>query len=99
MLSRSSSGLTWHDGAIPADKLWIKLGGDKGRGTFKFNFQLMNTQHPNSQKNTTLVSIYEAGDSLTNLHTALDMYKTPVTEMQGMKLKCASFINKCYRIY
>ena len=52
----------------------------------------MNTQHPNSQNNTTLVSIYKAGDSLTNLHTALDMYKTPVTEMQEMKLKYATMI-------
>ena len=56
----------------------------------------MNTQHPNSQKNTTPVSIFRAGDSLTNLHTALDMHKTSVTEMQGIKLKYA---NKCDRIY
>ena len=89
---RASSGLTWHDGAIPADELWIKLGGDKGRGTFKFNFQLMNTQHPNSQKNTTLLSIFRAGDSITNLHTALDMYKTAITEMQGMKLKYVTVV-------
>ena len=60
--------------------------------TFKFNFQVMNTQHPNSQKNTTLLSIFKAGDSITNLHTALDMYKTPITEMQGMKLKYATII-------
>ncbi len=26
----SSSGLTWHDGAIPSDEIWIKVGGDKG---------------------------------------------------------------------
>ena len=52
----------------------------------------MNTQHPNSQKNTTLISIFKAGDSTTNLHTALDMYKTPVTEMQGMQLKYATII-------
>ena len=29
-------GLTWHQGAIPADELWVKLGGDKGHGSFKF---------------------------------------------------------------
>ena len=46
----------------------------------------MNIDHPNSHKNTTLISIFKAGDSTTNLHTALDMYQEHVTEMQGMKL-------------
>ena len=27
---RSSTGFTWHNGAIPADEIWLKLGGDKG---------------------------------------------------------------------
>ena len=47
----------------------------------------MNTEHPNSQKNTTLISVFKAGDSTTNLHTALDMYKEHIKELQGMKLK------------
>ncbi len=34
-MSRSSAGLTWHDGAIPSNEIWVKLGGDKGRGSFK----------------------------------------------------------------
>lgn len=84
---RSEGNLTWHGGTIPSDELWIKLGGDKGRGSFKFNLQLCNVQHPNSLKNTILVSVFKAGDSTTNLHTALDMYKEHVTELQGMPLK------------
>lgn len=67
----SSTNLTWHDGAIPADEIWVKLGGDKGRGSFKFNIQLLNTKHPNSIKNTVLLSVFKAGDTATNLHTAL----------------------------
>ena len=70
----------------------MKLGGDKGHGSFKFNFQLMNTEHPNSQKSTTLVSVFKAGDSTTNLHTALDMYREHFQEMQGMKTK---YVEKC----
>ena len=35
-------------------------------------------------QNTILVSVFKAGDSTTNLHTALDMYKYHVTELQGM---------------
>ena len=51
----------------------------------------MNTQHPNSQ-NTTLISIFETDDSTTNVYTVLNMYKTPIAEMQGMQLKYATII-------
>ena len=33
----------------------------------------MNTEHPNSLKSATLLSAFKAGDSTTNIHTALDM--------------------------
>lgn len=65
----------------------MKLGGDKGRGSFKFNIQLLNTKHPNSVKNTVLLSVFKAGDTVANLHTALHMYKEHVQEAQGMKIK------------
>ena len=71
----------------PEDELWVKLGGDKGRGSFKFNLQLCNTIAPNSMKNTALLSVFKAGDITTNLHTALDMYREHVKEAQGMKIK------------
>lgn len=78
--------MTNHGGAIPDDELWIKLGGDKGRGSFKFNFQLVNTPRPNSVKKTVLVSVFKAGDSAVNLHTALDKYQEQVEEIQGMNI-------------
>ncbi len=84
---RSSAGLTWHDGAIPSNEIWVKLGGDKGRGSFKLNLQLVNTSHPNSMKGTALLSVFKAGDTVTNLHTALDMYREHVIEAQGMQIK------------
>ena len=52
----------------------MKFGGDKGHGSFKFNMQLCNTDHPNSQKRNVLVSMCLAGDCSTNLHVCLDMY-------------------------
>ena len=67
----------------------IKLGGDKGHGSFKFNLQLCNVKHPNSLKSTISVLVFKAGDSTMNLHTALDMYKEHVSELQGMALKCS----------
>ena len=76
--------LTWHNGAIPSDEIWIKLGGDKGRGSFKLNMQVVNIPHPNSIRNTSLVAVFKAGDRTVNLHTALDGYKEHVEEMQHM---------------
>ena len=29
----SLNKLTWHHGAIPADEVWVKIGGDKGRSS------------------------------------------------------------------
>ena len=68
----------------------MKLGGDKGHGSFKLNLQLCNVLHPNSQKNTCLLSMFMAGDSTTNLHTCLDMYREQVSELQGMSLRCVA---------
>ena len=76
-----------HEGVIPDDELWIKLGGDKGRGSFKFNFQVVNVNAPNSVKKTVLVAVFKAGDSTTNLHIALDRYKEHIEEAQGMLMK------------
>ncbi len=87
VLLRSSAGLTWHQGAIPSNELWVKLGGDKGHGSFKLNLQLVNTANPNSIKRTVLLSIFKASDTTTNLHTALTMYKEHVLESQGMCIK------------
>ena len=74
-----------HD-RIPDDQFWVKFGGDKGHGSFKFNMQVCNFLHPNSQKNTTLLAMCMAGDSTANLHLALDMYKEQLQEMEGMEL-------------
>ena len=64
----------------------MKFRGDKGHGSFKFNMQLCNTDHPNSQKRNVLVSMCLAGARSTNLHVYLDMYKDQISELQGMQL-------------
>lgn len=63
----------------------MKLGGDKGHGSFKMNMQVVNVSHPNSTRNTCLIAVFKAGDSTTNLHTALDQYREHIDELQGMK--------------
>lgn len=86
IIIRQPAGLTWHT-VIPEKEIWLKLGGDKGHGSFKLNLQLCNVEHPNSQKNTSLLSMFMAGDSATNLDISLTMYKEHVSELQGMDLR------------
>jgi hypothetical protein len=79
--------LTWHGDVIPKDEIWIKIGGDKGGGSFKMNFQIVNTLTPNAVYNTCVFSCFEAGDSVTNLHVSLDRYKDDIKDLQGMMWK------------
>ena len=81
----SHDQLTWHDGAIPPNEIWIKIGGDKGGGTFKMNFQICNVDSPNSKTNTCIFCIFLAYDSVTNLHIGLDRYADQVQDLQNMK--------------
>ena len=81
----SNDMLTWHDDVIPSNEIWIKLGGDKGGGTFKMTFQICNTQNPNSPSNTYIFSIFMAYDSVTNLHIGLDKYTEQVKDLQKTK--------------
>ena len=64
--------MTWHDGAIPDSEICFKLRGDKGCATFKFAFQHLNLNSPNSSDNT---FIFAAPDAYINLHICLDQYK------------------------
>ena len=75
--------MTWHNGAIPEDEVWLKLGGDKGGGTFKFGFQHLNVQSPNSPENTCVFTLFEASDSYTNLHICLDRYKDEIDALES----------------
>ena len=86
----------WQDGIIPKDEVWIKLGGDKGGGMFKMNFQIVNTQSPNSVHNTCVFSCFEADDTVTNLHVALDrchsIFYPPEYFIRGDKM-CEYFLS------
>lgn len=76
--------LTWHNGIIPATEIWVKIGGDKGGGSFKFNFQIVNTISPNSVQNTCVFSCFEASDSYMNLHMILNRYQTQIKFIESM---------------
>ena len=70
---------------IPSDEIWLKIGGDKGGSSFKMSIQLVNVEKPNSVKNSTVFTLFEAPDSVVNLHIALDRYKSMITDLQSSK--------------
>ena len=59
----------WYGGIIPEEEIWLKIGGDKGGGTFKMSFQIANVENP---ANTCVFAIYEGPYTVVNLH---DIYK------------------------
>ena len=96
LCNRSSSGLTWHEDTIPSNEVWVKLAGDKGRGSFKCNMQVVNVAHPNSTRNSCLLAVFKAGDSVTNLHIGLDQYAEHIEELQGMKWRSVTSITETH---
>ncbi|KAL5475254.1 hypothetical protein EMCRGX_G027330 [Ephydatia muelleri] len=93
-LLRRAGLLTWHDGYIPASEVWLKIGGDKGGGTCKMNFQIA---AQNSVHNTCVFCCFEAGDSVTNLHVALDRFKDQVEHLHGMKWRIGRSKSSVFR--
>ena len=75
--------LTWHEGVIPQSEIWVKIGGDKGGGSFKMGFQIVNLPHSNSPENTCVFCAFEAPDTPTNLQIALSGFKDQINGLQG----------------
>lgn len=77
--------MTWHDGLIPEDEIWLKIGGDKGGGSFKCSFEIANLKCPNACQNSVLFSVFKAQDTPCNLHLSLDRYKDDINDLQQAK--------------
>ena len=84
--------LLW-DG-VPDSEVWIKVGGDKGGGTTKFYFQVVNVAKANSLFNTTCFCVFAADETLPNIHMAMDRFKDQVNSLQDMKWRYFFFSNK-----
>ena len=46
---QAAMSLCWHNGALPADEIWVKIGGDHGGGSIEFSFQLANVESLNAE--------------------------------------------------
>ena len=78
-----ASQITWDKG-MPEGEVWVKLGGDKGGSCMKVHTQICNVPTPNSPKNTSVFMAFEAPDTFTNLHIALERYKDQVIQLQSL---------------
>ena len=59
--------LTWREGSIPQDEIWVKLRGDHGKNSLKFTLQIANTTKPNARSNTVVIAIASVRDTLDNM--------------------------------
>ena len=81
----SANRLTWHNGKIPESEVWVKVGGDRGAESVKIIFQLCNVPSPNSINNTCVFCVFEGKDTTSNLHVALDRYRSEFEHLSEMQ--------------
>ncbi|XP_057290870.1 uncharacterized protein LOC130613560 [Hydractinia symbiolongicarpus] len=74
-----------HHSFIPDDEIHVKIGGDHGDNSFKMSYQVANIRNPNRKENTTIFSIFEAKDSVTNLRICLERFKPQIRILQKQK--------------
>ena len=74
--------LTWHDGGIPEDQIWLKIGGDHGKGSMKLCVEVANLLRPNARDNTHLIAKTDVKDTPENLHE-ISVYFNP--ELKDLK--------------
>ncbi|XP_072176962.1 uncharacterized protein [Diadema setosum] len=81
MLQNRLDELTWHNGNIPEGEIWVKVGGDKGKGTFKLMIQIANVGRPSSLHNTRVILLFPGNDSPYNLQVALKSVQAQIEEL------------------
>ena len=79
--------LTWHEDVLPTDEIWVKLGGGKGGGSFKMNFQIVNVPCPNAPHNTCVFSIFETPDTILNLQVVTDRVASSMADLATQSWK------------
>ena len=87
--------LTWHgESGIPEDEIWVKLGGDHGKGSMKICVQIANVEKPNARENTHVVAWVYAKDTH-DILKEMCIYLNPELK----KLKGKTWNGKRFRIF
>ena len=79
--------LTSHDGTIPESQIWIKIGGDHGKGSFKVSLQVCNLKDANSSKNTHLLYMVGVKDTVDNLREIFMQIGDDINSLDGLRWK------------
>ena len=64
--------LTWNEGSIPEDEIWIKIGEDHGKHLLKITLQIANTAKPNAIHNSVVKAITAVQDTHDNIIRVLE---------------------------
>jgi hypothetical protein len=79
--------LNWHDGSIPKDQLWVKIGGDHGKGSFKLTMQVANLDKPNFKFNTVLIGMARVKDNYENVEKVMKIMKPGIESLKDLVWK------------
>ena len=79
--------LTWHNGIIPNNEIWVKFGGDHGKGSMKYTMQIVNTQKPNSKHNTFIVGKTDTKDNHKNMKICMSFLWPQLEELINRQWK------------
>ena len=93
---KHAGSLSWRNGALPEDEVWVKIGGNNGGSSFKLSFQIANTTNPNAICNTIPFLVFGAPDSVENLTMTLKPYCAQVKQLEksmleGKLIRCIFF--------
>jgi hypothetical protein len=59
------------------------VGGDHGKGSFKFVYQILNVERPNAKTNTIAIAYFESKDFRPNLEVALKRFNKEFIALQN----------------
>ena len=97
LLESQKDKLTWHDGAIPENEVWVKVGGDHGQGRLKFNLAIVNTKNLISMDNNVLIGMAGVKDPIEKMEIIFDSIRKELAHVEkpvwdGKQIKLFFFL-------
>ncbi|GFO10254.1 amine oxidase [Plakobranchus ocellatus] len=86
--------LHWHGTSIPNDEIWVKVGDDHGKDSFKIALSICNVSKPNSKHNTHLIAMAKVQDTTRNIQTVMEDLKSQIDVLNILK-----WCNKTMKVF